>query len=63
MIVIETMFLLARLYQNLDRNKEANSIFDKIIAQHPQSNYAKRSRQARGRIDKFNKKFGLKQEG
>lgn len=44
----ETMFLLARLYQNLDRNKEANTIFDKIIAQHPQSNYAKRSREARG---------------
>ena len=44
----ETMFLLARLYQNLDRNKQANEIFDKIIAQHPQSNYAKRSREARG---------------
>lgn len=44
----ETMFLLARLYQSLDRNKEANEIFDKIIAQHPQSNYAKRSREARG---------------
>lgn len=44
----ETMFLLARLYQNLDRNKEANTIFDKIIAQHPQSSYAKRSREARG---------------
>ena len=44
----ETMFLLARLYQSLDRNKDANSIFDRIIAQHPQSNYAKRSREARG---------------
>ena len=44
----ETMFLLARLYQNLGRNKEANEIFDKVIAQHPQSNYAKRSREARG---------------
>ena len=44
----ETMFLLARLYQNLERNKEANEIFDKIIAQHPQSNYARRSREARG---------------
>ena len=44
----ETMFLLARLYQNLERYKEANEIFDKIIAQHPQSNYARRSREARG---------------
>ena len=44
----ETMFLLARLYQNLERNREANEIFDKIIAQHPQSNYARRSREARG---------------
>ena len=44
----ETMFLLARLYQNLGRNQDANPIFDKIIAQHPESNYAKRSREARG---------------
>ena len=44
----ETMFLLARLYQNLERYREANEIFDKIIAQHPQSNYARRSREARG---------------
>ena len=44
----ETMFLLARLYQNLERNREANEIFDKIIAQHPQSSYARRSREARG---------------
>ena len=44
----ETMFLLARLYQNLDRLKEANALFDKIIAQHPESNYARRSREARG---------------
>lgn len=44
----ETMFLLARLYQNLERNREANELFDKIIAQHPNSNYARRSREARG---------------
>ena len=44
----ETMFLLARLYQNLERNKDANELFDKIIAQHPDSNYARRSREARG---------------
>ncbi len=44
----ETMFLLARLYQNLDRSKDANQIFDRIIAQHPESNYARRSREARG---------------
>ena len=44
----ETMFLLARLYQNLERYKEANELFDRIIAQHPESNYAKRSREARG---------------
>lgn len=44
----ETMFLLARLYQNLERYKDANELFDKIIAQHPDSNYARRSREARG---------------
>lgn len=44
----ETMFLLARLYQNLGRTKEANDLFDKVIGQHPESNYAKRSREARG---------------
>ena len=44
----ETMFLLARLYQNLGRSQDANPIFDKIIAQHPESSYAKRSREARG---------------
>ena len=44
----ETMFLLARLFQNLERNKDANELFDKIIAQHPDSNYARRSREARG---------------
>ena len=44
----ETMFLLARLYQNLGQTKDANEFFDKIIAQHPQSNYARRSREARG---------------
>ncbi|MCQ2610021.1 MAG: tetratricopeptide repeat protein, partial [Lachnospiraceae bacterium] len=44
----ETMFLLARLYQNLGRDKDANDLFDKIIGQHPESNYARRSREARG---------------
>lgn len=44
----QVMFYLARLYQNLERYKEANELFDKIIAQHPDSNYAKRSREARG---------------
>ena len=44
----ETMFLIARLFQSLDRNREANQYFDKIIAQHPESNYARRSRDARG---------------
>ena len=44
----ETMFLLARLYQSLGRNADANPLFDKIIAEHPDSNYAKRSRDARG---------------
>ena len=44
----EVMFYLARLYQNLERNKEANELFDKIIAQHPDSRFAKRSREARG---------------
>ena len=44
----ETRFLIARLFQSLDRNREANQYFDKIIAQHPESNYARRSRDARG---------------
>ena len=44
----ETMYLLARLYQRLNRNSEANPIFDKIISNHPESNYAKRAREARG---------------
>ena len=44
----ETMFLLARLYQSMNRNIDANPLFDKIIAEHPDSNYAKRSREARG---------------
>ena len=44
----ETMFLLARLYQNLGQTKDANELFDKVIAQHPQSSYARRSREARG---------------
>lgn len=44
----ETMFLLARLYQSFDRNTEANQLFDKIIALHPESSYARRSREARG---------------
>ena len=44
----ETMFLLARLYQNLGQTKDANELFDKIVAQHPQSSYARRSREARG---------------
>ncbi len=44
----ETMFLLARLYQSLGRNADANPLFDKVIAEHPNSNYSKRSREARG---------------
>lgn len=44
----ETMFLLARLYQSLGRNADANPLFDKVIAEHPDSNYSKRSREARG---------------
>lgn len=44
----ETMFLLARLYQSLNRIEEANSLFDKVIAEHPDSNYARRSKEARG---------------
>lgn len=44
----ETMFLLARLHQNMGKTKEANDLFDKIIGQHPDSKYASRSREARG---------------
>lgn len=44
----ETMFLLARLHQNMGKTKEANELFDKIIGQHPDSKYAVRSREARG---------------
>ena len=44
----ENMYLLARLYQNMGRTDEANTLFDKIIGAHPESNYAERARQARG---------------
>lgn len=44
----ETMWLLARLYQNQGKNKEANTLFDKIIGEHPSSKYAKRAKEARG---------------
>lgn len=44
----ENMYLLGRLYQNMGRTDEANTLFDKIIGAHPDSNYAERARQARG---------------
>lgn len=44
----ETMFLLARLYQSMGNNDESNTLFDKIIAEHSDSNYARRARDARG---------------
>ena len=44
----ENMYLLARLYQNMGRTDEANTLFDKIIGAHPESNYAEKARQARG---------------
>ena len=44
----ETMFLLARLYQSMGRSVDANPLFDKIIAEHPDTSYARRSREARG---------------
>ena len=44
----ETMFLLARLYQSMGEEDESNTLFDKIIAEHSDSNYARRARDARG---------------
>lgn len=44
----EVMFLLARLLQSEDRISEANEIFDKIVGEHPDSQYAQRSVDARG---------------
>ena len=44
----ENMYLLGRLYQTMGRTEEANTLFDKIIGAHPDSNYAERARQARG---------------
>ena len=44
----ETMFLLARLYQSMGRGTDANPLFDKVIAEHPDTSYARRSREARG---------------
>ena len=44
----ENMYLLGRLYQSMGRTEEANTLFDKIIGAHPDSNYAERARQARG---------------
>ncbi len=44
----ENMYLLGRLYQSMGKTDEANTLFDKIIGAHPDSNYAERARQARG---------------
>lgn len=44
----ENMYLLARLYQSMGKTEDANTLFDKIIGAHPESNYAERARQARG---------------
>ena len=44
----ETMFLLARLYQSMGEEDDSNELFDKIIAEHSDSNYARRARDARG---------------
>lgn len=44
----EAMYLLARLYQSDGRVAEANSLFDSIVGEHPESNYAQRAIEARG---------------
>ena len=44
----ETMFLLGRLYQSMGNNDDSNELFDKIIAEHSDSNYARRAQDARG---------------
>lgn len=42
------MFLLVRLYQSMNNIEEANTSFNKVIAEHPDSNYARSSKEARG---------------
>ncbi|MDO4487873.1 MAG: tetratricopeptide repeat protein [Eubacteriales bacterium] len=44
----ECMYLKARVLQLQQRITEANEIFDKIIGEHPESNYADKAVQARG---------------
>lgn len=44
----ETMFLLARLYQSRGESEQANRLFDRIVGEHPDTQYADRARQARG---------------
>ena len=44
----ETMFLLARLYQNSGDTENANKLFDQIVGEYPDSPYAERARNARG---------------
>lgn len=44
----ENMYLLARLYQSMGRQEEANQLFDRIVGEHPASKYAEKARNARG---------------
>lgn len=44
----EAMYLLARLYQSQEKVTEANALFDRIVGEHPDSQYAQRSIEARG---------------
>ncbi len=42
------MYLLARLYQSQSRIAEANELFDRIVGEHPESQYSQKAIEARG---------------
>ncbi len=44
----EAMYLLARLYQSQSRIAEANELFDRIVGEHPESQYSQKAIEARG---------------
>lgn len=44
----EAMFYVARIYQNSGDTENANALFDQIVGEYPDSEYAPRAQQARG---------------
>ena len=44
----EALYLKARILQTNGQTADANAIFDRIVGEHPESNYAQRAQSARG---------------